>query len=97
MDERTHIIAVHARYCGSLHKGEYQFKFGENNNENCEEIIIEGYEDFKGSATGFLMPQSGYIKKIRLEMLGVIDLDKLVKGEEKNIKELKSLKCLDFF
>ena len=91
VDERTHIIAVHARYCGPLHKGEYQFEFGENNNENCEEIIEE-YEDFKGSTTGFLMPQSGCIKKIRLEILGKADLNKLIEkisekfGEDK-VKE----------
>ena len=88
VDKRTHIIAVHARYCGILRNGEYQFKFGGNNNKNCEEII-EGYEDFKGSTTGFIMPQSGYIKRIRL---GIADFNKIIKkfGEDK-LKSLKSL------
>ena len=64
-----HLIAVHARYCGPLKKGEYQFKFsGGNSLENCEEIISQ-YEDFKGSVTGFVMPHSGYIRKIICEKL----------------------------
>ena len=89
VDKRTHTIAAHARYCGPLLKGEYQFKFGGNNNENCEEII-EGYEDFKGSTIGFMIPQSGYIKKIRLQMLGIIDFNKIIeKFDEDKVKEIK--------
>ena len=48
VDKRTHIIAVSTDYCGDLIKGEYQFAFGGN---TCEK-------------SGFLMPQSGRIKKI---------------------------------
>ena len=59
---------VHARYCGSIKKGEYQFKFNNANLENCEEIIGE-YEDLKGSITGFVMPHSGRIRKIICESL----------------------------
>ena len=66
--KRKQLIAVHARYCGPLKKGEYQFKFNGANFENCEEIIRE-YEDFKGSITGFVMPHSGHIKKIICESL----------------------------
>ena len=69
--ERRHLITVHARYCGELKKGEYQFKFnGENleNLENCEKIIGQ-YDDLKGSITGFIMPHSGHIKKIICESL----------------------------
>ena len=68
INKRKQLITVHARYCGPLKKGEYQFKFNGANFENCEEIIRE-YEDFKGSITGFVMPHSGHIKKIICESL----------------------------
>ena len=68
INKRKQLIAVHARYCGPLKKGEYQFKFNGSNFENCEEIIGR-YEDFKGSITGFVMPHSGHIKKIIYESL----------------------------
>ena len=69
LEKTKHLIAVHARYCGPLKKGEYHFKFsGVNSLENCEEIISQ-YEDFKGSVTGFVMPHSGYIRKIICEKL----------------------------
>ena len=69
LEKTKHLIAVHARYCGPLKKGEYQFKFsGGNSLENCEEIISQ-YEDLKGSVTGFVMPHSGYIRKIICEKL----------------------------
>ena len=68
IDKRKQLIAVHARYCGPLKEGEYPFKFNGANFENCEEIL-EGYKDFKGSITGFVMPHSGYIKKIICEYL----------------------------
>ena len=67
--EKRHLITVHARYCGKLKKGAYQFKFsGGDSLENCEEIISQ-YEDFKGSVTGFVLPHSGYIRKIICEIL----------------------------
>ena len=92
VDKKTHIIAVHARYCGLLRNGEYLFKFGGNDNENCQKII-EGYlrrEDFKGSTIGFIMPQSGYIKKIRFEMLGIVKFNKIIKKfDEDKVKEIK--------
>ena len=69
-----HVIAVHARYCGPLKKGEYQFKFSGANFENCEEIIGK-YEDLKGSITGFVMPHSGHIKKIICESLAYRSLE----------------------
>ena len=53
-DERPHIIMVHAHYHGHLHEGEYQFAFGGN-------IGAKG-------DTGFLVPQSGRIKKIQLKV-----------------------------
>ena len=68
LEKRKHLIAVHARYCGPLKKGEYQFKFNGANFENCEETIKK-YEDLKGSITGFVMPHSGHIKKIICENL----------------------------
>ena len=74
INKRKHLIAVHARYCGPLKKGEYQFKFSGANFVNCEEIIGK-YEDFKGSITGFVMPHSGHIKKIICETLIYISLE----------------------
>ena len=68
INKSKQLIAVHARYCGELKKGEYQFKFNSGNFENCEEIIGQ-YDDLKGSITGFIMPHSGHIKKIICETL----------------------------
>ena len=69
INKRKHLIAVHARYCGILKKGEYQFKFGGGDSlENCEELIRQ-YEDLKGSIAGFVMPHSGHIKKTICEHL----------------------------
>ena len=68
IQKRKHLITVHARYCGDLKNGKYQFKFNGGNFENCEEIVGQ-YEDFKGSITGFVMPHSGGIKKIICEVL----------------------------
>ena len=77
VDNRSkHLITVHARYCGPLKKGEYQFKFSGANFKNCEEIIGK-YEDLKGSITGFVMPHSGHIKKIICESLAYRSLEDL--------------------
>ena len=56
IDERPHIIVVHASYYSPLRRGEYQFTFGGN--------IVSGLD------TGFLVPQSGRIKKIKSKSLG---------------------------
>ena len=61
IDERPHIIAVHAHYHGPLRKGEYQFAFG-------------GSPIDPNGSTGFLVPQTGRIKKLKI---------KVVLGEEK--------------
>ena len=68
INKRKHLITVHARYCGPLKKGEYQFKFNGANFVNCEEIVGK-YEDFRGSITGFIIPHSGHIKKVICEIL----------------------------
>ena len=47
--DKRHIIAVHAHYKGELRKDQYQFTFGGN--------VASGID------TGFLVPQSGRIKK----------------------------------
>ena len=77
IDKRKQLIAVHARYCGVLKKGEYQFKFSGANFENCEEIIGK-YEDLKGSITGFVMPHSGHLKNIICESLTFRSLEDVV-------------------
>ena len=76
INKRKHLIAVHAKYCGPLKIGEYQFKFNGANIENCEEIIGK-YEDFKGSITGFVIPHSGHIKKIICETLLYTSLENI--------------------
>ena len=73
-DKRTHIIAVHAKYCGPLKKGEYPFKCSGGNFETCEKDV-ERYGGFKGSTTGFLMPHSGRIKKVIGECLSFLDFN----------------------
>ena len=67
INKRKQLIAVYARYCGHLKKGDYPFKFGGANFVNCEESVGK-YEDFKGLITGFVMPHSGYIRKIICEI-----------------------------
>ena len=54
INKRKHLITVSTYFCGKLIKGEYQFPFGGN---ACEEA-------------GFLMPHSGRIKKVKLEIFG---------------------------
>ena len=49
-----HLIAIHASYTGPLISGKYQFTFG-------------GNETKKNAYTGFLMPHSGRIKKIKMK------------------------------
>ena len=88
------IIAVHARYCGSLKEGDYPFNFGGGNSfENCEELIGNNYR-FKSLITGFVMPHKGQIRKIICEGLTYIEknkiFDKLITlFNEEQIKELK--------
>ena len=77
INKRPYLIAVHARYCGHLEYGQYQFKFGGGDFENCEESIKK-YEDFKGSVTGFIMPHSGHLRKIICESLFFRNLDNIV-------------------
>ena len=80
--KRKQLIAVSTYFCGKLIKGEYQFPFGGN---ACEEA-------------GFLMPQSGRIKKVKLEIFGKFKryltggsdiLEKEFLDEIENIEELK--------
>ena len=54
IDKRPHLIAVTTNYSGELIKGEYQFSFGGKASEKA----------------GFLMPQSGRIKDIKVEFIG---------------------------
>ena len=88
-DNKPHIITVQTRYSGPLREGEYQFKFAGGNNGNYEEII-EVYENFKGYTTGFLMPQSGRIKQIKMEMIEVADINEKAKHISENLGEQKA-------
>ena len=74
IEKRTHLITVHANYCGPLKKGDYPFKFGGNSLKNCNEII-EKHKNLKGLITGFVMPHSGYIRKTICEGLAYINLN----------------------
>ena len=89
IEKKKHLIAVHARYCGPLKDGEYQFKFSGANFENCEEIVGQ-YEDLKGSITGFVMPHSGNIKKIICEELIFKSLGDIAKFLFNTISEHKN-------
>ena len=53
--KRTHIITVSTNYHGKLKKGEYQFPFGGVASRSC----------------GFLMPQPGRIKKVKIGLGGI--------------------------
>ena len=68
INKRKQSIAVNTRYCGLLKEGEYQFNFNGANFGNCKEAIEE-YKDFKGLITGFIVPHSGYIRKIICEIV----------------------------
>ena len=52
--KRSHIISITTNYIGDLIKGEYQFSFGGE----------------AGEKAGFLIPQSGRIKDIKVEFIG---------------------------
>ena len=52
--KRSHIISTTTNYSGDLIKGEYQFSFGGE----------------AGEKAGFLIPQSGRIKDIKVEFIG---------------------------
>ena len=54
INKRKQLITVSTYYCGDLIKGEYQFPFGGN---ACK-------------FSGFLMPQSGRIKRIQVRFIG---------------------------
>ena len=91
--KRTHLIAVHARYCGPLNEGDYPFKFSGGNFENCDEIIGKS-KAIKRLITGFVMPQPGYIKKTICEGIAYINLktitDDIINSlNEKDINNLK--------
>ena len=89
INKRKQLIAVSTYFCGTLIKGKYQFPFGGN---ACEEA-------------GFLMPHSGRIKKVKLEIFGKFKklgdygelydikdiLDKEALDEVENIEELKEI------
>ena len=94
--KRKHLIAVHTKYCGPLKSGDYPFKFGGDNIENCDEKINDWLlnHKIKGVINGFVMPHSGRIKKIICESLTFLDknkiIDKLInKFNQNQIKELK--------
>ena len=78
-----HLITAHARYCGVLKRGEYQFNFSSGNFFKACEENVEKYEDFKGSTTGFLMPHSGRIKKIVAESLFFVNFLEFFSGNRR--------------
>ena len=71
------LITVSTYYCGDLIKGEYQFPFGGN---TCK-------------FSGFLMPQSGRIKRIQVRFIGKFKT--LVEGETEEITEKLIEEALD--
>ena len=76
INKRKHLIAVSTYFCGKLIKGEFQFPFG---GSACEEA-------------GFLMPQSGRIKKVKLKIFGLFpSANKDLKGFFKEIEDIEEL------
>ena len=71
------LITVSTYYCGDLIKGEYQFPFGGN---TCK-------------FSGFLMPQSGRIKRIQVRFIGKFKT--LVEGETEEITKKLIEEALD--
>ena len=72
-----HLITVSTYYCGDLIKGEYQFPFGGNTRK----------------FSGFLMPQSGRIKRIEVRFIGKFKT--LVEGETEEITKKIIEEALD--
>ena len=96
IEKRKQLITVNTRYCGLLKEGEYQFNFNGANFENCKEVIEE-YKDFKGLITGFIIPHSGYIKKIICEIVSFIGLESYTNFIFNFISDYKKdLKLSDF-
>ena len=60
--KQTHIIAAYASYHGDLNKGEYQFTFGGSSVKSNKKHDVYN---------GFLMSQSGYIKRFVLQDFGI--------------------------
>ena len=76
VNKRKHLIAVSTYFCGKLIKGEYQFPFGGN---ACEEA-------------GFLMPQSGRIKKVKLKIFGLFpSLNESLEGFFKEVEDIEDI------
>ena len=91
INKRKQLIAVHARYCGSLEEGDYPFIFGGNNIKNCE---VKIKKEFKGLISGFVMPHPGYIQKTICEGVAYINLntaaDDIINSlDEEQINKLK--------
>ena len=78
INKRKHLIAATASYQGELIKGEYQFSFGGG----------------AGEKAGFLMPQSGRIKDIKIAFIGklqYLDFDNPDISEEYIDKEYQRI------
>ena len=64
---KTHIITTTASYHGDLIKGDYQFTFGESSKQPINDYFSYDNRIYNG----FLMPQSGYIKRFVVDELGL--------------------------
>ena len=85
---RTHLIAVHANYCGPLKKFDFPFKFGGNINlEICEETNKN--LKLKGLINGFVMPHSGRIKKIICESVTYLQKNKIIDKLINNLENIQ--------
>ena len=100
LEKRTHLIAIHARYCGPLKEGEYPFKFGGNSLRPCDETFKQKYK-LNSIISGFVMPHSGRIKKIICEGVSFVEMDDIADKvinllNEEQINELKKNFGKDF-
>ena len=96
IEKKKQLITVNTRYCGILEEGDYPFKFGNSNiNKGCKEEI-EKYKDFKGLFTGFVMPHSGYIKKIICEIVIFTTIENYIDFIFTFFLDYKEAKITDF-
>ena len=69
VDDRPHIDMVHASYSGKLRKDKYQFTFGGTEIRRPGlNVLLSKDDTASGLDSGFLVPQSGRIKKIQTKI-----------------------------
>ena len=60
--EIKHLITINARFCGDIILDDFPFNFG-GGDKLCDEKVVVAFKELRGVINGFLMPNSGCIKK----------------------------------